>query len=248
MRRSLKTFLLEDKEEELLNLVECLKSIKIIEWDFIFAGNLKEAAKLLRTNTFDVSFLDYELPDGNVDELIMTFPRTRFGVIVYTSVHETIDVNATIRIAPNLPLIKPFDEEDIKELIPQIVEFIEQNNPLDVYDLAVGTGIVRLYNDDILYIQSNKDYATFYCEHGKKYLIRATLKSLELLLNNIHFIRSHESFIINKGKIFGFGRGSNHGEIYFDNQKKLIAQYSESYRQKLIDAGVIRDVLGRSTK
>jgi DNA-binding LytR/AlgR family response regulator len=60
--------------------------------------------------------------------------------------------------------------------------------------------LVRLNNDDILFIESMGDYVKF-VTRDKKYITYNTIKNLEEKVNKEHFMKVHRSFIINLLKI-----------------------------------------------
>ncbi|WP_350293982.1 LytTR family DNA-binding domain-containing protein [uncultured Croceitalea sp.] len=55
--------------------------------------------------------------------------------------------------------------------------------------------MVRL--NDILYIQSNNNYAHFVLNDNRKILVSQTLKSFENKLQGQYFFRCHQSFLVN---------------------------------------------------
>ena len=60
--------------------------------------------------------------------------------------------------------------------------------------------LVRLNNDDILFIESMGDYVKF-VTRDKKYVSYNTIKNLEEKISKDHFMRVHRSYIINLLKI-----------------------------------------------
>ena len=60
--------------------------------------------------------------------------------------------------------------------------------------------MVRLNNDDILFIESMGDYVKFVTS-DKKYITHNTIKNLEEKVNRQCFIKVHRSYIININKI-----------------------------------------------
>ena len=66
--------------------------------------------------------------------------------------------------------------------------------------IEINKEAIRINTDDILYIQSFKDYVEINT-HPKKYLYRSTLKKMQEKLSDLHFIRVHRSYIVRKDKI-----------------------------------------------
>jgi DNA-binding LytR/AlgR family response regulator len=69
--------------------------------------------------------------------------------------------------------------------------------------LRVDRKMVKVLLDDILYIESDKDYVKLYTEKG--FLItRQTIASVEAMLSASQFVRIHRSFIVSLDKIRSF--------------------------------------------
>ena len=60
--------------------------------------------------------------------------------------------------------------------------------------------LIRLSKDDILFIESMRDYVKFVTP-GKSYITYSTLKHMEEKLNGQSFLKVHRSYIINITKI-----------------------------------------------
>jgi len=64
---------------------------------------------------------------------------------------------------------------------------------------------VKLFCDDVLYIQGLKDYVKIFTDtQSKAILTRHNLKGMEAILPPGRFIRVHNSFIVNANKITAF--------------------------------------------
>ena len=63
--------------------------------------------------------------------------------------------------------------------------------------VRTAEGIVVLPIADILYLQSDKGYTTFFLEGGEKILVSKVLKTYEELLPPSLFVRCHQSYLVN---------------------------------------------------
>ena len=65
--------------------------------------------------------------------------------------------------------------------------------------IAVKTteGIELILTANILYLQSDKGYTTFYLENGDQILVCKVLKTYEELLPPSLFVRCHQSYLVN---------------------------------------------------
>lgn len=60
--------------------------------------------------------------------------------------------------------------------------------------------LIRLNNDDLLYIEAADDYVWFITSE-KKYITKNTIRNLEEKLNGDQFMKIHRKYIINIAKI-----------------------------------------------
>jgi DNA-binding LytR/AlgR family response regulator len=62
----------------------------------------------------------------------------------------------------------------------------------------------KIFIDDILYIESWKDYVKLFFTGGKHLLVKQTISAMESLLSEHKFLRVHRSYIISLDKISGY--------------------------------------------
>jgi len=63
--------------------------------------------------------------------------------------------------------------------------------------LPVSTGLEFVNQEDIIRIEGENMYSTFYLRNGNKIMISRTLKDVERMVGQWHFVRVHKSSIIN---------------------------------------------------
>lgn len=69
--------------------------------------------------------------------------------------------------------------------------------------ITSGSKNIKIIFDEILYIESLKDYITIHLENGKSHHVKQNISVFEKLLNS-EFIRVHRSFIIQTKKITAY--------------------------------------------
>ncbi len=241
MKLPLKTLLVDDNREHLEYLESLLlQHPQIVNPKIDLADKAITAATLVKMNEYQLSFLDYELDDGQyLTDLMRIVDRSRFGIIVYTSRHKKIEPHKTVEIAPNFFLYKRYDATTVKERLDEITDFVKmQVANVSEYYISDHDGINKVTNDEVYYIESSKNYVTFYCVGGRTCKTRITMEELETILNPDWFIRSHNQYIINLTKVVNIAKDKC---LYFDmNNKKLVAHYSDGYRNALVQKGVLR--------
>ncbi len=176
----------------------CLKSGKVN-----VVGSFKsteEAIPYLTEHSVDLLFLDIEMPGANgfslLDQMqyqpqvILTTSKTEyafdaFEYSVTDFLHKPFSYQRFIQA---LDKLKPLREkkEDVEEMAHV---FIKSDGKL-----------IRLNNDDILYIESMGDYVKF-ITNDKKIISHNTIKALTEKINPEVFCKVHRSYIINMNKI-----------------------------------------------
>ncbi|WP_290796159.1 LytR/AlgR family response regulator transcription factor [Flavihumibacter sp. UBA7668] len=176
----------------------CIKSGKInVVHTF---KSTEEAIPFLSENAVDVLFLDIEMPGANgfslLDQMqyqpqvILTTSKTEyaFDAFEYSVIDFLRKPFSYQRFIQSLDKLKPVNEK--KEEVEEMSHvFIKSDGKL-----------IRLNNDDILYIESMGDYVKF-ITNDKKIISHNTIKALTEKINPDVFCKVHRSYIINMNKI-----------------------------------------------
>ncbi|WP_290709085.1 LytTR family DNA-binding domain-containing protein [Flavihumibacter sp. CACIAM 22H1] len=176
----------------------CIKSGKINVVQLF--KSTEEAIPFLSENAVDVLFLDIEMPGANgfslLDQMqyqpqvILTTSKTEyaFDAFEYSVVDFLRKPFSYQRFTQSLDKLKPLNEK--KEEVEEMSHvFIKSDGKL-----------IRLNNDDILYIESMGDYVKF-ITNDKKIISHNTIKALTEKINPDVFCKVHRSYIINMNKI-----------------------------------------------
>lgn len=163
--------------------------------------DVKSALEFLNNNTVDLLFLDVEMPGATGFELLDNIAY-KPEVILTTSKEEYAYNAFEYHVADFLK--KPFTYNRFLEAldkiaVPQQLNAVAGNTANHIFIKSDGK-LVRLNNDDILFIESMGDYVKF-VTRDKKYVSYNTIKNLEEKINKEHFMRVHRSYIINLLKI-----------------------------------------------
>lgn len=163
-------------------------------------SNVSDALSYLNEHAVDLLFLDVEMPGATGFDLldqIAYSPR----VILTTSkpeyAYDAFQYNVTDFLK------KPFTYQRFLEALQKIsatVEHAPAQAGADHFYIKTEGKLVRLNNNDILYIESMGDYVRFVTA-DKKYITHNTIKNLEDKVNKESFMKVHRSYIININKI-----------------------------------------------
>ena len=191
--------IVEDLQVAADYLAKCCEKSGVIEVKSHFT-NVHEALVYLNKNAVDLLFLDVEMPGATGFELLDQLAYQP-KVILTTSkseyAYDAFEYNVTDFLK------KPFTYQRFQEAIQKVLTPpTETAHPATADHIFIKSDgrLVRLNNDDILYIESMGDYVKFVTA-DKKYITHNTIKNLEEKVNRRHFVKVHRSYIINITKI-----------------------------------------------
>lgn len=174
-------------------------------------GSAVEAMSGLNENPADLLFLDIQMPDLNGIDFSKTVGsgcRIVFTTAFGQYALEGFRVNALDY------LLKPVSYQEFMEAADRALKWFsalrhgEASGCHDSIFVKSEYRLVRIYTDDILYIESMKDYVKIVTETlTEPVLSLMSLKSLEDMLPPGEFMRVHRSFIVRKDKIRVVERG-----------------------------------------
>jgi len=169
--------------------------------------NALEAFTWLQSNTVDLLFLDIKMPRMSGLELLRSLPEKPKAII--TSAYRDYAIDAFDLDVVDY-LLKPiaFDrflrainkvrpDNNSREQKPDTAEkpflFVKGNKQLQ-----------KVYIDDILYIESQRDYVKIRLSGNNEVITRQTISYYEEFLPAQLFLRIHRSFIVATRKVTAF--------------------------------------------
>ncbi len=196
------------------------------------AFNVAEGCDLVDKLQPDLLLLDVHLKDGNGFDLIAKSTFKNYSVIFITG-YDTNAIKA-IKVGALDFILKPIDDDEFKTAMTKAIELKDEKKHLetsisvskDYYHglqpqkiiLKTADSIYAIDQNDILYCQSDGNYTTVYLSKENKILISGHLKKIEALLPEEHFIRCHQSFMVNKTHVIKYNR---QGHLLLINKVKI---------------------------
>ncbi len=197
---NLKCVIVEDLQVAADYLAMCCEKSGQIDVQAHFP-NVQEALVYLNQHSVDLLFLDVEMPGATGFELLdqlAYFPKVVLTTSKSEYAYDAFEYNVTDFLK------KPFTYQRFLESLQKLTAPSAENNisstATDHIFIKSDGKLVRLNNDDILYIESMGDYVKF-VTGDKKYVTHNTIKNLEEKVNKNCFIKVHRSYIINITKI-----------------------------------------------
>lgn len=176
-------------------------------------GNAIEALTILHNEPVDLLFLDIRMPQLSGTELAKALrQKTK---IIFTTAHKEYAVEGFELDAIDY-LLKPISFDRFLRAITKA--FPSKNGELNTVDGAELTvrknncpfiylksdrKMVKVMLDDILYIESARDYLKV-VTRTQTIITRQTISAIEAMLSDNDFIRIHRSYIVSVNKIDSF--------------------------------------------
>lgn len=185
----------------------------------------------------DAIFIDISMKDGTGFDLLDRFEYYPFQVIFQTA-YDEFAVKAFKYSAIDY-LLKPIDVEDLKKAVTKLtrdeisnllkkqLNTVLQANRQKILDRIVlnsSEGMHFVEVVDIIRLQSEASYTTFYLESGERIVVSKTIKTFESMLPHHSFFRPHQSHIVHLKSVQKFLREDGGYALMKDGAKVPIAR------------------------
>ena len=205
------------------------------------ANNAEDGIRLIKQFEPELVFLDIEMPQMTGFDMLASLDEINFDVI-FTTAYNQYAIKA-IRFSALDYLLKPVDEEELKQAIARFKQKLKVNKNEQINQLfdnlkqlnksyskisvSTSEGVIFIAISDILYCEATGSYTQFYLKNNEKLLTSKTLKDYEEMLDGHQFFRIHHSYLINLNEIKRYIRGeggtvimSNGNEVLVSRRKK----------------------------
>ncbi len=207
-------------------------------------GTVTDAVSLININNPELLFLDIDLPDGNAFNILKQVDYKKYRIIFITAYQEY--AIQAIKFSAFDYILKPVNP---KELIKTIQSAIKENI-IEGYEDKFQAFFSNLNNStpdqkrivlktsdkihvvdikNIVRCESDNVYTSIILNDGKSILVSKSIKSFEELLTSFHFMRVHQSHLVNLKYMTYFNKQEGGSLVMSDNsivpvsgQKKAI--------------------------
>ena len=225
---------------ELTNFSEDIKIVKTFT-------NPKEALIFLKTNTPDCLFLDIQMPTMDGFQFLEKLTNRDFAVVI-TTAYDEFAIKALKHEAIDY-LLKPIDSDDLNDTIQKIIKFnsrILNSNKLEKFLLDINKKksnkkitlntdgkLIFLKTEDVLFIESDGNYSTFFLTKNQKLVVTKKLKDVNSLLPENDFFRIHNSYIVNLNKVKEFLKTEGYVVMESHHRIPVARQRKSDFLEKL---------------
>lgn len=196
--------------------------------------NALAAMEVLRKENIDLLFLDIQMPELTGISFLKSLQKKPF-VILTTAYSQYALEGYELDVVDYL--LKPITFERFLKAVDKVSSRVtvqpaevlkgDGSGTSDFVFVKDGTRLVKVFLNDILYVEGLKDYVTIHTK-TQKVITLQRLKSLEELLPADKFMRIHHSYIISLQAI----EAVHKGEVKIGN---ALLPVSESYKKAFKD-------------
>jgi len=173
--------------------------------------NAVDALNVLRSTHVDLMFLDIHMPKLTGTSFMRTLQNP--PKVIFTTAYKEYAVDAFELDAVDY-LVKPVSFERFFKAITKLNRIIGKEtvtttadyvpNPEAFVYLKVDKDMKKIFVNDIVYIESWKDYVKLFLANNKNLLVKQSISAMENLLSEHKFLRIHRSYMVSLNKISGY--------------------------------------------
>lgn len=180
----------------------------------------------IKKKTFDVIFLDMEMPDLNGVKFLSELNQPGIPVIIISSFPEyAID---TIQFRPFDYLMKPVSDIKLTYTLKRVRKYLNDRKLNKLFRFQTGKSeFTQCPVDDIYYIEAVGDYQKVNTT-GNYILTISTMDELTEKMKSFGFLRSHRSFLVNTKRIL---RTYSNSILVGDRKIPIGRTFKQQFRQ-----------------
>ena len=222
----LKVIIIDDEPDSVkllqLQLTEHCPQVKVV-------GSYTSTVKALdgiETLQPDLLFLDIEMPVMNGFEMLEKVLHNNFSLVFVTAYNQF--ALKAFRFNALDFLVKPIDTKELIEAVAKAEKRVMptssqlallqkqlRGEPVTKIAIPGQHGLSFIDLNEIVYVEASNNYSKLILTDGRHFLISKTLKDVQEVLEEEHFLRVHRQYIINLNHVKQFNR--NEGVLTMTN-------------------------------
>jgi len=194
-----------------------------LEFGYNVVGTVNNSAEFKQlVGKADLVLMDINLGDENGIEVVKKSTNHQFKTIFITAYSDAETVSQAGILQPEDYIIKPFGKEQLRARLTLTSLKIKSNS----ININSAIGDVSINPEELIYIESYRNYVDLHLTNGEVIKTRKTFKELEELLPT-SFIRVHKSFCVNRKYI----KAINAKTCLLSNNKEI--PFGRKYKEEL---------------
>ena len=210
----LRCLLVDDEPPALKVLQSHISNINGLEIVGI-CKNAVEALDVLHERAVDLLFLDIKMPKLLGTDFLKNLSNP--PKVIFVTAYREYAVDGYELDAIDY-LVKPVSFERFLKAVSKVKRLMGQEvtvqseeykkNPDAFVYLKVDKNMQKVFINEIVYIESWKDYVKVFLTNQKNVLVKQSISSMENLLSEHSFIRIHRSYMVSLEKISGYNNAA----------------------------------------
>lgn len=196
----IRTIIVDDEplaREILKNYISQLNHVELVAE----CSNALEANEAIQEHEVDLLCLDIHMPQLTGIEFLKSLNNP--PLVLFTTAHPDYALEGFELDVVDY-LLKPIPLDRFMKAINKVKDRMDKAEGGDAgndhFFVKADKKLIKVYYNDMLYIEGLKDYVILRNEHNRVITLQ-TMKSLESKLPSEQFIRVHRSYIVNTNKI-----------------------------------------------
>ncbi len=234
------TVIIDDEQECIDDLNYLIQKHELPVKVLAAANSANDGLAAILKHKPQLVFLDVVMPGTSGFEMLELLPKLDFHLVITTSV-DKYAVQA-IRASALDFLLKPVKAKELKEAIDRSMEkqsapsktqislltdnLKSRNKSIKKIALTIADGVQLVNMDEIFYFESDGNYTTVHLKGDKNIVVSKPIGRFEELVDDTHFFRVHNSFLINLNHVSKFVR-SDGGYVVLENGKSITVARSK---------------------
>lgn len=231
----LNAVIIEDERNGLINLKHLLaehcEEVEVIGE----ADGVESGLRLFNEDDImpDVAFLDINLQDGKVFQLLNQLPSIDFDVIFVTA-YDQFAMKACEYSSIGY-ILKPIDPDKLVEAVARVrprmqgrteerlqimQQYTSHPNSFEKMSIAALDGIHFVKIRDIIRFEAEDNYTHIFLDGGGRITASKTIKAYEDMLSPFNFYRVHKRHVINMNYMKKFVKGDG-GYLIMDDDVRI---------------------------
>lgn len=210
------------------------------------AESVNSAYEAILIHQPDVVLLDVDMPDGTAFDLLSRLSQINFNIIFITA-YEKYALQA-IKFSALDYLLKPYtsgefvdairkaqrkeEAEDSSLKFNALLQNFQHQQPSKIV-LRTSDSIHVVQLNEIIRLQADGAYTTFYVLNRKPIVVSKNLKEYDNMLENSGFIRTHQSHLVNSRYIVCFHK-TDGGSLGLTDKTQV--PVASRYKEKVLQA------------
>lgn len=238
----LRTIIIDDEPDSVnllkLQLTQNCPHVEVVE---SYTSSVK-ALQYIETLKPDLLFLDIEMPVMNGFELLEKILHLNFSIVFVTAYNQF--ALKAFRFNALDFLVKPIDKNELLEAVAKAEKLIKptasqlsmlqkqlRGEAITKIAIPGPHGISFIDLDEIIYVEASNNYSKLILTERRNFLISKTLKDVQEVLEEEHFLRVHRQYVINLNHVKQFNR--NEGILIMANGDNI--PIARNQKERLVE-------------